>query len=163
MPITTKTKGTKNNSQSTPNILGGRSLCSVASARRGKGARAADEAIHRVDRALHAAIEVAGAKLGPQDLVEDSPRHHVAQHGLEAVAHLEAHLPIVLRDEKQRAVVLFRAAELPRFGDPKAVLFELLSLQTVDREHDDLRAFVLFERCKRVLDSRFGRGEIKSA
>ena len=61
------------------------------------------------------------------------------------VAHLDAHAPVVLRDEQDRAVVDALAAELPRVRDADAVLLDFLGLRRRHDEHGDLAALLGLE------------------
>ena len=82
----------------------------------------------------------------------------VGQRALEAVADLDAHLPVVLGDEEQRAVVLALAADLPLLGDADRIGLDRLRLRRRHDQHDELVAGARFPvgelRLERLLSPR---------
>src|SRR5690606_4141180 len=92
-------------------------------------------------------------------LVDDAPRIRVGNRAFEPVAHLDAHAPVVLRDDDQHAVVDapavdLAAADLPLFGDADRVLLDRLGLRGRDDQDRDLRPLARFERGELGLERR---------
>ena len=104
--------------------------------------------------------ETALAECRRHVLADDAVRGDIGQYALESVADLDPHLPVVLRDQEQRAVVLSLAADLPLFGHAQRVRLDRLRLRRRHQQHHELvrRARLPvgqlgFER------RRFGRGQ----
>ena len=81
-------------------------------------------------------------------------RGRVGQRAFEAVAHLDAHAPVVLRDQQQHAVIDLPAPELPLLGHADGELLDVLGLRGRHDQHRDLRALALLERGQLLLERR---------
>ena len=62
---------------------------------------------------LDAAVEIVALELRRHLVADDAARHRVGQRAFEAVAHLDAHLAVLRRDDDQHAVVLALLPDLP--------------------------------------------------
>src|SRR5215468_8258812 len=88
------------------------------------------------------------------DLAQDLARQRVRQPRLEAIAHLEPHLPVVDEDEEDDAVVEALLPDAPGLGEPDRVVLEALSFERAeDRDHDLIAALAL-PRTKQVFQAR---------
>ena len=104
-----------------------------------------------------------------QPALPESRRHHVAddrggdrvgQGRLEAVADLEAHLPVVEEDHEDDAVVEPLPADPPRLGQADRELLEALAAERAEDGDDDLvRALALAGGQPRLEPVALGRGE----
>ena len=88
-----------------------------------RGARA-DDRDDPVDAGIDPLGELALLEQRRHGLGDDPMRGHVGQHAFEAVADLDAHLPVVLGDQEDRAVVLALVPDLPRVGDADRIRFD---------------------------------------
>ena len=79
---------------------------------------------HPVDPGLQRPRRISGAKERRDLLVEDLVRAEVRQGSLEAVSHLDAHLPILHEDEEDRPVVQLRPAHAPGLRRPYREVLE---------------------------------------
>ena len=95
-------------------------IAEVHAARGHRQRLAVDDADHPVDAGRDAAGEIAGPEFRRDDLVDDPPRGDVGERAFEAVADLDAQMPVVLGDDEDRAVVDLLAADLPGLGDADA-------------------------------------------
>jgi hypothetical protein len=71
-------------------------------------------------------------------LGDDAPRGDVGKHALEPVADLDPHLPVVLRDQEQRAVVLALAPDLPLLGNADRICLDRFRLRRRHDQHGEL-------------------------
>ncbi len=107
--------------------------------RSGSGLPSATTSMIRSTPALIPGGELAFTKQRCDVLGDDPARRDVGQRPLEAVAHLDPHLLVVLGDEEQRAVVPALAADLPFLGDPDRIGLDRLGLR---RRHDQHRELI---------------------
>ena len=80
----------------------------------------------------------------------------VGQRALEAIADLDAHAPLVRRDQQQHAVVLRFLAELPGPKQLVGVGFDLLTFERGDGGDDELNAGFVLEIRELRLDRASG-------
>ena len=66
-----------------------------------------------VDAAFDSRVEIACFELRRHRCRYDDFRERIGQRALKAIAHIDAHLALIGRDEKQDAVVFLRLSELP--------------------------------------------------
>ena len=93
-----------------------------------------------------AVLHLPGAECGEDLLLDDHAGEGVGEHALEAVADLHAHLPLLGRDQQDRAVVLGLLADPPGAAELVAVLLDLVALQVGHGGHHQLAAGLGLER-----------------
>ena len=98
-----------------------------------------------VDAARHAAVEISRLEARRDGVRNDDAGDGVGQRALKAIADLDAHPPLLRRDQKERAVVVFRLAKLPGAKQPIGVRLDLLAVERGHRRHDELDSGFLFE------------------
>ena len=98
-----------------------------------------------VDAARDAAVEIAGLESRRDRVRNDDAGDGVGQRALEAVADLDAHPPLLRRDQKESAVVLFRFAQFPGAEQPVGVGLDLLAVERGHGRDDELNAGLLLE------------------
>jgi hypothetical protein len=98
-----------------------------------------------VDAAGDAAVEVASLEPRRDRVGNDDAGDRVGQRTLKAVADLDAHPPLFRRDQKERAVVVFRIAQFPGAKQPIGVRLDLLAIERGHGRHDELDSGFLFE------------------
>ena len=98
-----------------------------------------------VDAAGDAAVEISGLESRRDRVGNDDAGDRVGQRALEAVADLDAHPPLLRRDQKESAVVLFRLAKFPGAEQPIGVRLDLLAVERGHGRHDELDAGLLLE------------------
>ena len=106
---------------------------------------AVDDRDHLRDAGLDASVVVAQFEMRGDGLIDDPIRDRIGQRALESVAHFDAHAPVVLRDQQDRAVVDTLASELPLIGHADAVLLDLLRVGRGHDQHHDLAALARLE------------------
>ena len=87
----------------------------------------------RSDAGGDAAGEIAALEFRRDVLVDDALGGDVGQRAFEAIADLDAQMPVVLGDDQQRAVVDLLAADLPGLRDPDRELLDGLGLASSAR------------------------------
>ena len=98
-----------------------------------------------VDAARDAAVEIAGLESGRDGVRNDDAGDGVGQRALKAVADLDAHPPLLRRDQKERAVVVFGVAQFPGAKQPIGVRLDLLAVERGHGRHDELDSGFLLE------------------
>src|SRR5262249_5530180 len=78
-------------------------------------------------------------------------RQRIGELGLEAVADLETHLPVVHEDEEDDAVVEPLLPDAPRLSETDGIVLEILPLQRSEDRDDDLVATLALARSELVL------------
>src|SRR5262245_34544945 len=87
-------------------------------------------------------------------LAQDLARQRIRQPGLEPIAHLEPHLPVIDEDEEDDAVVQALLPDTPGLGEPDRVVLEALPFERAeDRDHDLIAALAL-PRAEEVFQAR---------
>ena len=113
---------------------------------------AVDQANETVDCGVDAAVEVAGAKLRSQVLIDDAARREIGHGPLQTLADLKAHAMVVERDDQDRAIVDALATELPRIGKANAEGIDVLRLGGRHDHDRDLAAFAGLEGRQSLAD-----------
>ena len=107
-------------------------------ARTGARVRPGDRLVDRVeagrDPVGHPALTEARRHLVSEDRAAD----RVGQGALQAVAHLEAHPPVVQEHQEDHAVVEALLAEPPGLGQPNREVLQALALEGPEDRHHDL-------------------------
>src|SRR5438105_4287201 len=115
---------------------------------------AVDDAHHRVHAGVDATVEIAVAKARRDDVAHDALGGGVVEHALQSVAHLDAQRPVILRHDKQGAVVDLLATQLPALDDAQRVLLDRLGRRARHHQHRDLSALAQFELPELALERR---------
>src|SRR5262249_26676178 len=106
--------------------------------------RARDHLLDSVEAGGDPVGDLALAKRRCDPLPQDLARQRVGELGLETVADLEAHLPVVHEDEKDDPVVEALLPDAPGLGETDGVVFEILALErSEDGDHDLVAALAL--------------------
>ena len=98
-----------------------------------------------VDAAGDAAVEIPGLESRRDRVRNNDAGDGVGQRPFEAVADLDAHPPLLRRDQKESAVVLLRLAQFPGPEEPVCVGLDLLAAERRHGRHDELNAGLLLE------------------
>src|SRR6266545_436157 len=128
-----------------------RSLLPAGRRRARVGAR--DRLVDGVEPGRDAIADLALAEARRHRVAEYLARQRVREPGLEAVADLEAHLPVVEEDQEDDAVVEAFLADPPRLRQPNRVVLEAFALERAEDGHDDLVARALLARPEHVLET----------
>ena len=109
----------------------------------GRGQRfACHHAGDLVDSRIDAAVIVLLRKTRPDGFGDDAIGDRIGQGALQAVADLDAHAAVVLRNDQQHAVVDVRSTNAPLLNDPDRVLLDLLRLRRRYDQHRQLRTLL---------------------
>ena len=109
-------------------------------------------AIMRSTAGGDAAVEVALAKARHDDLADDPVRGGVVERALQAVAHLDAHRPVVLGDDEHNPVIDVLASDFPLFRDAQGVLLDRLGLPWSAASARRSGALARLERLQHLLE-----------
>ena len=106
---------------------------------------AIDHADDPRDAGANAAGEVAALELRRYILVDDALGGDVGERAFEAVADLDAQMPVILGDHQQRAVIDLLAPDLPGLGNADRELLDGFRLRRRHDQDRDLAAFARFQ------------------
>ena len=109
---------------------------------RGIGGQHGDDV---VDAAGDAAAIVAGLEARRDGVGDDHGGEGIGQRAFQAIAHFDAHPPLLGRHQQQHAVVLVLLAELPEAEQLVGIGLDLLALERAHRGDDELDARLLLE------------------
>ena len=98
-----------------------------------------------VDAARNTAAEIAGLEARRDGVGDDDFGQRVGERALESIADLDAHSPLVRRDQQQHAIVLGLLAELPAAEQLVGIGLDLLTFERGDGGNDKLDAGLGFE------------------
>src|SRR5262245_11752915 len=115
---------------------------------------ARDGLLDRGETSADALGHLSLAKARGHHLTKDLARQRVRELGLEAVTHLEAHLPVVDEHEEDHAVVEAFLADAPGLREPYRVVLEVLALERAEDGDHDLVAALALPRPEEVLEPR---------
>ncbi len=105
-------------------------------------AQLADDGVRAVH---HPALDVAGAELGQHRPLQDDAGQRVGEHGLQAIAHLDANLVLRWDDDEDGPVVGGLLADAPGAQELIAVVLDLIAAERRQGDHHQLARGLLLQ------------------
>ena len=106
---------------------------------------AMNQQAHLLDGGRQSARIVVGAKAGLHGAIDDACGLDVGNGAFELARHFDAHAPVVLGHDDERAVANVLASQLPAAGHTPGIGGDVFRGRGGDHEHGDLGAGLIFQ------------------